>query len=412
MSYAKSALSISLENIETAIIPTYSDWIDDGTKSVQVPDADEARAMWQRIIFGQPISIYNVEYTGGFENIPGSLGSNQSYAFDLTIKNTGVSTWTKTGDNPYYLSYHWLDFETKKAVVFDGERTYLPVDSVEPGQDIDVNVKIVTPAEPGNYILQIDMVHEGVTWFSYQGVPPLEKYISVNVVYAAIYNDDDMTPKQVKPGETFTTKISVKNNGFSTWESEGDERVDLSYHWYNRDTREVVIFEGNRANIPYDIERNQSAQIELSVIAPKEPGRYILAYDLVHERVTWFSQAGVFPLEVNVDVGIVVDNAIARKTSVVIYNGCGIIGAATEFKNYLKNYSFKINDLANAPSYDFEKTVIIYREGREENAGQLSRTLTSFTIEPYSNKWKDYSTSADLIVIIGSDYAENISWQK
>lgn len=412
LSYAKSALSMSIENIDTAIIPTYADWIKNDTVSVQVPDAEEAKAMWQRIIFGQPISQYNIEYTQGFENIPESMGKNQVYTCTMKVKNTGATVWEKDGENPYFLSYHWIDLDTKETVVFDGERTYLPVDKVDPGEEVEIELEIVAPSESGNYVLQVDMVHEGITWFSYQGVPPLEKFISVNVVYAAIYDDGGTTPKQVKPGETFKTNVNIKNNGFLTWEKPGNNRVDLAAHWYNRDTREVVQFDANRSNMPYNIERNQSVDVEMTITAPKKPGRYILAYDLVHEKVTWFSHQGVFPLEVDVDVGVMIDNAVAKKTSVTIFNGCGVKGAATEFSNYLKNYNFKIYDLANAKEFDFDKTLIIYNENKEINAEQLSQALISFEVEPYSSKWIDYKTGADIIVILGSDFKENISWQE
>ena len=125
MSYAKSALSFGTENISSAIIPSRPDWIENGTKSVQIPDIEESRAMWQRIIFKQPTSTYGIEYTGGTENIPESMSKDKVYITTIKVKNTGATAWERGGQAPFYLSYHWLDFETKKAVVFDGERTLL-----------------------------------------------------------------------------------------------------------------------------------------------------------------------------------------------------------------------------------------------------------------------------------------------
>ena len=66
-----------------------------------------------------------------------------------------------------------------------------------------------------------------------------------------------------------------------------------------------------------------------------KPGRYILQYDMVHEGVTWFSEQGVIPLEVNIDVGKTFDMSIVKVTSVQIFNGNGMAGAAGEAKEAL-----------------------------------------------------------------------------
>ncbi|MBM3706301.1 MAG: hypothetical protein FJW66_07250, partial [Actinobacteria bacterium] len=348
------------------------------------------------------------EYTGGAENIPESMGKNRIYFCRIRVKNTGIVTWERGGSEPFYMSYHWLDFETKKTEVFDGERTLLPVDRIEPGQETEMDLKILAPQEPGSYILQVDMVHEGKTWFSYQGVPALEKYVSVNVDYAASYSDDGTTPNQVQPGEKFTTYITVTNNGFLNWENKGPQRVDLGVHWYNRDTREVEIFDADSGELPGNVGHGESAQVAMQITAPQKPGRYVLAYDLVHEQVTWFSHQGVFPLEIDVNVGMTLDNSIVKKTSVMVYNGCGIKGAATEFSDYLKSFNFKVYGMANAKNYDFEKTYVIYKSGKEKNAEQLGLILSNYVLEKYSTKWADYYSKADMIVILGRDYKSNI----
>jgi LCP family protein required for cell wall assembly len=411
MSYAKSALSFGTENISSAIIPSRPDMIDNGTKSVQIPDIDEARAMWQRIIFNQPTSTYGIEYTGGTENIPESMSKDKVYITKIKIKNTGATTWERGGTAPFYLSYHWLDFDTKKAVVFDGERSLLVKDKVSPGEEVEMDLKIKAPDKPGNYILQVDMVHEGLTWFSYQGVPPLEKYVSVNIDYAATYDDLGTTPNKVSPGQQFTAKVKVTNNGFMEWLNKAKDRVDLGAHWYNRDTREVVIYDADSGELPNNVNHGESAIVNMIITAPEKPGRYVLAYDLVHETVTWFSQQGVIPMEINIDVGYTLDTSLVKKTNIFVYNGSGVKGAATEFADYLSKYGFKINGKANAKKYDFEKTLVIYKPEKESNAEQLALILNSYQLEKYSQTWADYDSGADIIVILGKDVEENMKWQ-
>jgi hypothetical protein len=38
---------------------------------------------------------------------------------------------------------------------------------------------VTAPSEPGDYTLEIDMVHEGVTWFKQRGARPLSINVTV-----------------------------------------------------------------------------------------------------------------------------------------------------------------------------------------------------------------------------------------
>jgi LCP family protein required for cell wall assembly len=404
IAYARATLSWGLENISTGIIPTHHEWVEDDTISVQIPDEDEAKAMWERIIFNQPMSRYGIIYVNGTENIPSSMGTNQTYHSLIEIQNTGTTEWHRGGAEPFYLSYHWIDFDTKKTVIFDGERSMMPYDLVKPGETVNVDLKIISPSEPGNYILQIDMIHEGVAWFSYHGAAPLEKYVSVGVSYAANYNDNATTPNEVKTGQQFTTYVDVTNNGFMTWVNSDPQRVDLGLHWYDRDTREVPYFDADSGELPENVGHGETVTVEMKITAPPKPGRYILVYDLVHEGVTWFAHQGVIPLEIDVDVTLDLDESIVSDTSVVIFNGCGIAGAAGGIREYLQDYGFEKISLSNAEDFDFEQTMIIYREGKLENAQQAANLLFGAEIEQYSIDWRYYYTGADLMIILGADY--------
>lgn len=408
--YSKSALSFDPQNFETAIIPSHPDWIDDGTISVQIPDIEEAREMWKRILRGEPASRYNTEYTD-IEEIPDSMAMNAKYDIKVKVKNTGAITWERDTKNPVFIGYHWIDFEKRKMVLFDGERSYLPQSEVKPGEEVIFNLKVKSPSESGKYILQIDLVQEGITWFSYQGVPPLEKFIAVEVSYSARYHDFGTTPTYMEPGEKYQVTISVKNTGFLTWRNDPELEINMGYHWLDRDTREVIIWDdGRRMNIKGELKHDEEFKRDIFVFAPDEPGRYILQYDMVHERVTWFSDAGVLPLEVNVDVGRFVDRAIAAKTNIKIYNGNGISGTATKLKEYLKSYGFKVIGLANADSFDYEKTIIYYTKDNEDKAKEITFLFDSYKLEEISshNFEKEYGEKADIAIIFGRDYLENL----
>jgi len=410
LKYSKAALSLNSENFETAIIPSRSDWIENRTISVQIPDIEEARAMWKRIINGEPASLYNAVYTD-IGVSPDAMASNVGHVFKIKIKNTGAITWERDNENPVFLGYHWIDFESKEMVVFEGKRSFLPQKEVKPGEEAVFNINVKAPSAPGQYVLQIDLVQEGVTWFSTKGVLPLEKYIVVDIAYSAKYDDFGTTPKNVDPGEKFPVTIWFKNTGIIIWKSDSEMEIRFGYHWLNRDTMEVVIWDdGRRLPIPGEIGPGDEFQKDIYIVAPENPGRYILQYDLVHEKITWFSTAGVMPLGVDVDVGRVIDKSITGRTYIIISNGNGISGSAVKFKDYLKVYGFKILGLSNADSYNYEKTVIYYSKENKEKADQLAIIFSSYEMEelPSSIFKEIYGKDADVAIIVGKDYLENL----
>ncbi len=410
LSYSKAALSFGSENFNTSIIPSRSDWIDEGTISVQIPDIEEARAMWQRIINGEPASMYNAEYTE-VDEIPDFMTVETKYKFKVKVKNTGSLTWNRNGDNPVFLGYHWIDFNSKKTVVFDGKRSIIEEDGIKVGDEVTFDLNVISPSEPGEYILQVDLVHEGVTWFSFQGVPTLEKFVTVDISYSAQYDDEGSTPNYLEPGQDFETHVTVKNNGFLLWNNTGDgHKVHLGTHWLNRDTGEIVIWDGERGLLLEDVSHDEETTVDINIKAPETPGRYILQYDMVYEGVAWFSEKGVIPLEVNVDVGRIIDKSITRRTHVMIYNGNGIGGSATEVKDYLKNYGFKILGLYNADSYNYKKTVIYYSKENKNKADQLTMLFSSYEMKELSSSVfkEEYGGDAEVVVIVGKDYLENL----
>ncbi len=403
--YSKAALSFDPERFGTSIIPTHSDWIEDHTISVQIPDQEEARAMWQRILAGEAASRYNAEYYE-IDTIDDSMTEDSVYTYRIKVKNTGTLTWNRNGGNPIFLGYHWIDFNTKEIVVFDGRRSIISNDGVDVGQEAEFDLKIVAPSEPGDYVLQIDLVHEDVTWFSYQGVPPLEKFVSVGVGYSAQYDEGGNTPNYLDPGQEYEVEVRVKNTSMSFWESEGSWRINLGTHWINRDTGEVIQWDGNRGLLDGDTSDGQEAIVKITIKAPDEPGRYILQYDMVHEGVTWFSEQGVIPLEINIDVGRTLDMSLVKITSIQIFNGNGMAGAGGEVKDALSILGFKIHSLANAKDFDFEETVIIYNPDQEEAAGQLKIIFENAQVFEYNSEWAYYDSKADLILILGKDYKD------
>jgi SAM-dependent methyltransferase len=74
-------------------------------------------------------------------------------------------------EHPDFISYRWLD-KAGMIVQRDGIRTPLKK-IIEPDEKGKAELKILSPENPGKYILAIDFVQEGKTWYSEAGNPSL-----------------------------------------------------------------------------------------------------------------------------------------------------------------------------------------------------------------------------------------------
>lgn len=83
------------------------------------------------------------------------------------IKNLGTAKWSSKGPDPCFLSYHLLD-ETESTIQYDNRRFPLPEDT-PPQRSFDMDVAVISPLDSGKYILEFDIVREGISWFKDYG---------------------------------------------------------------------------------------------------------------------------------------------------------------------------------------------------------------------------------------------------
>jgi SAM-dependent methyltransferase len=65
------------------------------------------------------------------------------------------------------LGNHWLD-ASGRMVIRDDARTALPAD-LAPGEEVELKLLVRLPPEPGDYVLEFDMVQEAYSWFAGRG---------------------------------------------------------------------------------------------------------------------------------------------------------------------------------------------------------------------------------------------------
>ncbi|HEY8758178.1 MAG TPA: hypothetical protein VIN74_06750, partial [Candidatus Limnocylindria bacterium] len=205
----------------------------------------------------------------------------------------GTATWPAGGLTPVHLSYHWFD-ATGRLVIWDGNRAALSSD-IAPGQSAVVAITVASPPNLGPYRLRLDLVQEGVTWFSAQGVTPREVAISVTTGFTASYA---VTPPvtAVLPGSRAVLAVRLTNTGLLPWSAVGSAPVHAAAHVLDL-AGHVLVWDGERTALPNDVGPGQSVVLNVAVAIPLSaaPTTYDVKVDLVREGIAWFSSSGVVP---------------------------------------------------------------------------------------------------------------------
>ncbi len=99
----------------------------------------------------------------------------------VRIKNDSPVTWLarERGGSPHQVSLgnHWLDAAGKTAINDDGRAAL--VRNLGPGETTELPLVVNAPAATGRYLLEIDMLQEGVSWFGLKGSPTVRLPVEI-----------------------------------------------------------------------------------------------------------------------------------------------------------------------------------------------------------------------------------------
>jgi hypothetical protein len=114
---------------------------------------------------------------------PDKLRAGQKQIIQVRVQNTSDVLWKVRGcgdDNKFYIAAgnRWLKAEGEQLVTRMDGRHGLP-NNLKPGEEVEVPLQITAPGEPGEYILEVDLVQEQVAWFSDKGSPTAKVKVAV-----------------------------------------------------------------------------------------------------------------------------------------------------------------------------------------------------------------------------------------
>jgi hypothetical protein len=118
--------------------------------------------------------------------VTAKLRAGQKETVQVHIRNASEVFWWSRGgelnertDNKFYIAAgnRWLKADGSLVTDMDGR--YGISKDLKPGEETEIPLVVTAPKAPGEYMLEVDLVQEGVSWFSEKGSPTARTKITV-----------------------------------------------------------------------------------------------------------------------------------------------------------------------------------------------------------------------------------------
>ena len=132
-----------------------------------------------RVLKPLPDNGFKAEIT--VANPPAQLKVRQRVELAVKVKNASGVEWPMRGhegDGKFQVNLGdgWRTADGKEVKV--DQRAFLPR-ALKPGEQVEIPFVIVAPDKAGDFVVEIDMVQEGVAWFVNKGSVPAKLKIKV-----------------------------------------------------------------------------------------------------------------------------------------------------------------------------------------------------------------------------------------
>ena len=98
-------------------------------------------------------------------------------------------------------------------------------------------------------------------------------------------------PAQMTPEQRYRLSgVTVKNTGQQVWPVSGEHQVELTYNWLTPEGK--FVSHGVVTPLLDDLAPGQSQSLLATIVAPLEPGRYLIRFTMIAQKIAWFSDMG------------------------------------------------------------------------------------------------------------------------
>ena len=172
-------------------------------------------------------------------------------------------------------------------------------------------------------------------------------------------------PREVHVSVPFWLDATVTNESNRTLCSAAPYPVRLAYHWIEKTTRQMAVFEGYRSGLSRGVDPHAATRYPMKIVAPNQPGEYILQTTIVQEGVCWFE---------NIQSGIVQEFAVS-----VIAGSEGVLPAAP-----IVSPKSEATGRATAKPHRLRVDIIVCVHSKLDMVKKCLQALRQFTSMPYS----------------------------
>jgi RHS repeat-associated protein len=206
-------------------------------------------------------------------SMPDAMFPNGLYNVSVTMKNTGNTDWTQSGN------YVLASTDPEMNMTWGVNRVALPTSVVWSTTSVTFNFPVRAPATVGDYPFRWRMLHEGVGWFGLG--------TTVTKTVREPLNNAMPGPQsvatQMETGKPYAVSVTMINNGESTW-TRAQEYTLMSLSPDNNFT-----WGFHRVALPVDsVPPGQSATFSFQVTAPVNAGDYAFQWGMQRERYGGF----------------------------------------------------------------------------------------------------------------------------
>ena len=110
--------------------------------------------------------------------LPERVAASAAFSLMTRVRNASAYAWEQPLVGPLAVGNHWLDARGELMLTQDDGRSPL-LQVVPSGLEWPVLLTVRAPSKPGTYVGEIDLVHEGISWFRDKGSPTIRFVIDV-----------------------------------------------------------------------------------------------------------------------------------------------------------------------------------------------------------------------------------------